>query len=98
MKIIKTSTVLANFEGKPLKNGTKDWTVGDAVSFVLGGRVSNPTLGWILGKKFATQKQVELRAEDVVFIKKEVEENKELFAVLAGQLIEILDGKESKEK
>lgn len=104
MKIIKTNTVLTNFKGEPLKDGTKDLTIGNAISFVLGGKVSNPTLGWNLGKKFATDKEVELKAEDIVFIKKEIIENatqKEggWMSIVAGQIVEILEGtEESKEK
>jgi len=95
MKTIKTKQVLVNFEGKPLKNGGEDLTIGYAVSTVLGGDVSNPTLGWVLGKKFATEKDVELKAEDIVFLKKEIELSKTWLAIVKGQILEILDGKDS---
>lgn len=90
---VKTAQVLKNFKGENLKSGEEDLTVGMAVSIVLGGQVSNPSLGWILGKKFATEEEVELKAEEVVFIKKELEVNKNWTSLVAGQLLEIIDGK-----
>lgn len=91
MKTIKTSTILKSFNGENLKSGEKDLTVGIAVSSILGGKVSNPTLGWVLGKKFACDKEVELKAEDVVFIKKEIEASDTWLAIVSGQLIELLE-------
>ncbi len=98
---IKTSQVLVNFKGENLKHGTEDLTIGIAISTILGGKVSNPAWGWLLGKKFATQEEVDLKAEEIVFIKKEIEDNSKspvgFFSVANGQLLEILDGaKESK--
>lgn len=90
---IKTNTALTNFKGEELKNGEHVLDVGTAVSMVLGGKVSNPTLGYTLGKKFANEKEVELKAEDVVFIKKELEAQELWNALVVGQLIELLDGK-----
>lgn len=101
MKTIKTGTTINNFKGEPLKNGEETLTVGTVISAVLGGRVSNPTLGWQLGKKFATEDKVELKAEDVVFIKKELEDNAKnggFGALVAGQVIDILESKEVSEK
>lgn len=90
---INTKQVLSTFKGEPLKNGEDILTVGTCVSVVLGGQVSNPTMGWILGKKFATEDEVELKAEEVVFIQKELEGNKQWTSLVIGQLLEILDGK-----
>ena len=52
-------------------------------------------------KKFATQKQVELLAEEVVFVKSEVtalgtNPSGWLSGLLTGQILSILDGKEEK--
>jgi hypothetical protein len=98
---INTKTELVDFKGEPftLTDGEK-LTVGTVVSSILGGKVSDPTLGWILGKKFATQDEVDLKAEDVVFVKKEVEENGKsqgggYTALITGQIIEMLDGARS---
>ena len=89
---INTKQVLKNFKQEALKNGTDDLTIGMVVSSILGGKVSNPYKGWILGKRFATEKEVELKAEDVVFLKKEIEASEAWLAVVTGQLIEMLDG------
>lgn len=95
MKTIKTKTVLVNFKNEPLKTSEGDsLTVGEAVAVILGGHVSNPNLGWILGKKFATEDKVDLKAEEVVFLKKEIEANQAYFAVVRGQLIELLEAKD----
>lgn len=91
MKTIKTNTKLVNFKGETLKVDNKDLIIGEVISTILGGESSNPTLAWQLGKKFAIQKEVELKAEEVVFIKKEVENNKSFFAIIKGQVIEMLD-------
>ena len=95
MTIINTKKVLVDFKGENLKESDQktDLTVGAVISRTLGGQVSNPTLGWILGKKFATQKNVELKAEEVVFIKNEIEADKTWFAIVKGQVLEILEGK-----
>lgn len=98
MITIKTNTVLKDFEGVNLKNGDKDLTVGGAISTVLGGQVENPYLGWMLGKKFATSDKVELSAEDVVFIKDEMKKNKHWIAVVTGQILALLEGKEDGKK
>ncbi len=88
---IKTAKILTNFKGEPLKQGVQELTVGDAISIVLGGKTSNPTLGYILGKKFANDKEVELKAEDVVFVKKSIEESEMWLTIVQGQLIELLE-------
>lgn len=95
MKIL-TKQILKNFKGESLKADKEDLTVGMVISQTLGGQVSNPTLGWVLGKKFATEEEVELKAEDIVFIKKELESQKNWLAVVVGQVIEILEGKVEK--
>ena len=48
---INTKQVLKNFKQEALKNGTDDLTIGMVVSSILGGKVSNPYKGWILGKR-----------------------------------------------
>jgi hypothetical protein len=96
MITIKTGQVLRSFKGEPLKQGTDDLTVGYAISQVLGGKVSNPTLGWALGKKFATDKEVELKAEEVVFIKDTLNASDTWLAIVTGQLLDMLDGTKEK--
>lgn len=90
MKKVSTKIVLKDFKGESLKNGEKDLTIGDVVSTVLAGKSSNPTLAWSLGKKFATENEIDLKAEDIVFLKKEVEASEAWFAIVQGQVLEIL--------
>lgn len=102
MKTIKTNVVLKTYKGESMKNGDDDLTLGVVISSILGGKVSNPTLGWNLGKKFATENEVDLKAEDIVFIKKELEANGQskefgFNAVVIGQIIDLLEGKDEPE-
>lgn len=91
MTKVNTKQALVNFQGENLKNNGEDLTIGFVISSTLGGQVANPTLGWILGKKFATEDTVELTAEQVVFIRKELETQKNWLAVVVGQVLELLD-------
>jgi len=89
---IKTQTTLKNFKGDDVKIGEdKLLTVGEVVSTVLGAQTSNPSLAWVLGKKFACEEEVELKAEDVLFIKKELTDNKHWVSMITGQVLEILE-------
>lgn len=101
MKTIKTSQKLLTFKGETLKEGDKEVEIGIVLSNIMGSNPTNPALSWQLGKKFATEEKVELKAEDVVFVKEAINaastgEKRWLTAVIAGQLLEILDAPESK--
>ncbi len=88
---IKCDAGLVNFKGKALKNEEQDITVGEVISSVLASQTDNPTLGWILGKKFATEKEVEIKAEEVVFIKKCLTTQKVGWnSIVIGQILEII--------
>lgn len=101
MKVINTKQVLKDFLGEDIKSGGEKVVVGTIIANVLGGRTSNPTLAWVLGKKFATDKTVDLKAEDIVFLKENIEAAAKLTpeqggwltSLLAGQIIEILESK-----
>lgn len=102
---LKTNQVFKEFDGRDLKDATgKSIEVGMLLGNAISGvGCSNPSLGWVLGKKLATEKEVELKAEEVVFLKGEVDRVSKgdkawLSGLMAGQLIEILDGKEEKKK
>lgn len=92
MKTIKCSQELTQFNGEVLKDATGEvFTVGNIMANILAGQSSNPALAWQLGKKFATEKTVDLKAEEVVFLKKEVENSKTYVSLITGQILEILD-------
>ena len=96
MKTIKTNTKLVNYKGEVLKNGDDDVTIGSFISTVLAGQTNNPTLAWVLGKKFACDKTVDLKAEDIVFLKKELEGATGFTSMAIGQVIALLDSKDEK--
>ncbi len=98
MKTIKTDFVLVDHSGKPLKFNGGDLTIGYALSTVLAGKSSNPTLAWVFGKKFATEPKVDLKAEDIVFLKQELNASEAWHAVVTGQIVEILDSADKEEK
>ena len=93
MTKINTKQQLVSFKGEPIleAESKKVITVGEVLANIMAGSVSNPALGWSLGKKFATQDSVDLKAEEVVFLKKAIEENKILTALVSGQLLEIIE-------
>lgn len=104
MKKIKTDTKILDIKGEAMGNaeGTGDFTVGEMISNVLSGKTDNPHRSYQLAKEFATKKVVELKAEDVVFLKGEVEKNAKsqqwgYNSWIAGQVIELLDGATEKE-
>lgn len=99
MKIIKTKTELKTLKGEVLKDGQGTvWYLGDTIANILAGKTNNPSLAWQLGKKFATEDSVELKAEDIVFLKKEIEAFPSYGAIVTGQIIEILEAKDTKEE
>lgn len=100
MKTINTKQILITMKGETLKDESdKPIEIGVILSNVLAGKTSNPAYAWQLGKKFATQDSVDLLAEDVVFVKKEITDlavnpNTWLRSITAGQILEILDAKD----
>ena len=99
MKKINTKQVLKNLKGEAMKSGEQEMTVGDVIAAVLSAKVTNPYLGFVLAKKFSQDKFVELKAEDVVFVKEELEKNGKrqdegFYAIIIGQVIDILESSE----
>jgi len=93
---INTKVVLKNLKGEDLKENNIPITVGVILANILSGITANPSLAWQLGKKFATEETVELKAEDVVFLKGEVNkvatsDRAWLHSMIAGQIIEQLE-------
>lgn len=97
MITIDSKLVLLNLRNEPLKqsDGT-ELTVGGVVSNMLSGKVESAQRGFQLAKKFALDDVVELKAEDVVFIKTHIEKESKKEdgwnAIVTGQLLEIMDG------
>lgn len=99
MKTLNTKLVLKNFKGETLKIYTDmpETTIGDILANILSGDVSNHSLGYQLGKKIATEDKVDLKAEEVVFIKKELigkddyKPRHNFTAIVTGQILEELE-------
>jgi hypothetical protein len=105
MKTINTQQILKDFKGEDIKSSDdgKKVIIGDFLSNIMASNAKNPSLAWQLGKKFACDKKVDLKAEEVVFVKESIEdastgERRWVTAMVAGQLIEILDSKDKSEK
>lgn len=85
---LDTTVKLIDFKGEPLG----DLTVGSVLAMILGTTKSdNHALSWQLGKKVATEDEVELKAEDIVFIKKQISQSEGYTPIVTGQLVELLD-------
>ena len=87
---INTKDVLKDYKGKPLVHEGEEATVGSVMASILSGQTSNPARAYQMGFKFATEKEVELKAEDIVWLKKELESSKGYASIAVGQIIEML--------
>jgi len=93
-----TKIVLKTLKGEVIKDDTGEVTAALVISNILSGQTTNPARAYQLAKKFATEDIVDLKAEDVVFIKEQVEgaAKQSMSSLVAGQLLELLDGAEDK--
>lgn len=94
MKTLNTKEVLKNFNGDDIMDGETPATVGFVLTNILSGRVENPHRAYQLGRDIALNDTVELRAEDVVYLKKCVEGATHVTALVSGQIIDILERKD----
>lgn len=103
MKTIKTNKAIVDFNGKEVKGSDGIMlTYGNQIANILAIHDENPARCWQLGKAFSTETEVELKAEDVVFLKKAIEqastgEKRTATSLLAGQILEELDAKDTEE-
>ena len=85
----KTKTPLVDFKGNQIEN----LFMGDILSNILAtSKSTNPALSYQLGKKLATEDEVELKSEDIVFIKGILKEST-YTPIVVGQIEEALEGK-----
>ena len=93
---INTATVLKNFEGKDIVNDEKPFTVKHALLAALQYQTQElaPTAeqsvrAYILGMDVATKPEVELKSDDVVYIKARL---LKLYTPLVfGQMVSLLE-------
>lgn len=92
MKTLKTNDVLKDLQNKELVENETKITVGLLLSNILSNaQTPNPHRSYQLAKAFATEKEVELKAEDVVYLKDIISKYTALGALYTGQLIDILE-------
>lgn len=96
--ILNTQKVLTNFEGDALKDHDIELTLGTAIGNVLVVQKSpDPWRQYKLTNLIAkSEGEVELKAEDIVFIKKTLEENAKgdrpaYYPYIIGQCIDLLE-------
>ncbi len=96
MKTLDTQEVLKSLDGKELKERETKITVGLLISNHLANSTSpNPHQAYQLAKKIATEKTVDLKAEEVVFIKEQMSKSS-LGSLYIGQIIDILEAPDKK--
>lgn len=91
MTTFNTQKVLKDLRGNEIKQEGKSVKIGDVVCDYLAMNRENQARSYQLAKKFATDKEVELKAEDVVFIKETLAKSG-LPALTVGQIEEELEG------
>lgn len=95
---INTKQKLQTLEGENYKDGEKDLTLGIAVAKQLATvKSDDPLKSYILSKDFYEKDELDLTAEDVVFIKKVLKEST-FFPYLIGLILETIDPKQEKKK
>jgi len=89
---IKTNTELLDYQGVVIKGSDdKAFVLGAIIANILGSKKSDDDArSWKLGKAFATEQEVDLTADDVVFIKN-ILKTSDFTPIITGQIIEILE-------
>lgn len=88
---LETKKVLLDFKKAPLKDNTgRPLVLGEFLSDVLSYSRKNHARCYILAKKLATEKVVELKSEDCAFIKEVLSES-DIASITVGQILELLD-------
>lgn len=95
MKKLNPNQVLVALDGTKLVEGSTEITVGLIISNTLSGNVNNPHRAYQLAKQIATEKTVELKAEEIVYIKEALLKST-LGALYIGQCIDILESSDTK--
>lgn len=94
---INTKTVIKTPDGESYKDGESDLTLGKVIASTLAITKSNdPWKSYKLTNDFLKD-TVELKAEDIVFIK-EIMKDAEWLPYIIGQVFEILEGNAEKTK
>jgi len=87
-----TNQVIKNTNGDNLKKDDKDLTIGQLITDILFSMSKEQSIAYRIGMLIINSKtsELELPAEDVVFIKKAMEDAG-TFAYVYGQVVEALE-------
>lgn len=91
MKTLKTDQRLLTLKGEVLKEDNTEITVGLILSNILSNSSVNPHRSYQLAKAIATNDTVELKAEDILFIREALNRQNHLGSLYTGQIIEVLE-------
>lgn len=93
MKVFDTTKILYNLKGEEMKDGEETATMGQVVANILCGQgIDNPLRAFQLARKLTTDDKVDLKAEDVVYLKSQLEKSsKFMSSIVLGQVLEELE-------
>ena len=96
---IKTKEAIKDLAGKDIKNKDDFFTVGIALSnILLEAKVGGKMKLFILAKKCFEEKEIDVDDADLAIIKQAVEATEQYTNLVTGQLLQLLERKEVKEK
>lgn len=89
---INTKTVLKDLKGESLKNGEVEYTLGEAIANILitselGGKMKS----YVLAQRFMSEPSIDLDTSDFALVKTAVEQTKSYTALIAGQVLVLLE-------
>lgn len=105
--IIKIDTTIKDFDGKVVKyDENRDLTIALVLANVMASSQTDPLRAYLLGKKLAeSEKTIDIDKLDYTFLKEGLTSSKMYFALVKGQVLEILqnayeveENKKDKEK
>lgn len=88
---VKMTQVLVNIDGQPLQEDGKDATVGKILAKMLVTHKPDPLRSFLLSQElYKADKNYELKASDIPFLKEVVNDNQNYFSIVRGQLLNLL--------
>lgn len=88
---LDTKQAIVDFKGVPVMGDGKEITIGDTLSLIITqAQSSNPLKAYVIGKKLATEDEIELDESDALFLKDIIKENKTYGDLVRGQLLSLI--------
>lgn len=89
---LHVDTVLKDYDGKPIPfEENRSLTLGLCLSNVMATAQGDPLRAYLLGKKLAeAHGEIEIEKLDYTFLKDSMTGNKQYFAIVKGQVLEML--------